>query len=245
VLVLTLSISGIEWPTAPTVTFPGGKSEPALVVEIAQQQVLIVTESRVEIRRNAGLKLDSVNEHELRPKKEVVRAVVDLLQDKSDVVRGAAFEMLKRLGRYLVEEEVAPLFHSARADQRKAAAALLGEIRANDVSPLIKLRYDKDTDVRKLAVRSAARIGGAEAIAFVLDRAENDDDTVVRREAILRLGDSKELSLTPALIDLGEKLAVEPYLQGIALRSLRRLTKQNFESDFTAWRGWWRSQGGK
>ena len=86
---------------------------------------------------------------------------------------------------------------------------------------------------------------GGEFRAVFLDRAENDTDTVVRREAILRIGDSREVSLTPALIDLGERLAVEPYLQGIALRALKRLTKQNFESDFTAWRGWWRSQGGK
>lgn len=243
VLSFSLLIAGIEFPTAPTVTFPDGTQERALVVEIAQQQVLLVTENRFEIRRNAGLSIDNLAERELRPKKQVIAGVVTLLQDKSVPLRAAAYEMLKHLGRYLVEEEVAPLIHSARAEVRKIAASLLGDIRAIDPSPLINLRYDDDAEVRRLAVRSAARIGGADAVAFILDRAENDIDKLVRREAISRLGDCKDLTIAGALIDLAERLGGDDsYLQSIALRSLRRLAKRNFDMDFAAWRTWWRTQ---
>lgn len=241
-LVIILALIGIDWPVAPTVTFPDGKREAAIVVEIAQQQVLVMTDSCVEVRRNAGLVLEPQSERSLKPRREVVQQVIALLQDKSDELRAGAIELARRLGRDLIEQDVGQLIHSARSDVRKVAAVLLGEIRARDPSPLLKLKWDKDAEVRKLAVRSAARIGGAEVIAFCLDRAENDSDVVVRREALSRLGDCGDLAATPALIDLAEHLESDPYLQNIALRALKRLTRRSFDRDFTEWRRWWQAQ---
>lgn len=241
-LLYLLLIAGIDWPVAPTVTFPDGKKQPAIVIEIDQQQVLVVTEAKVEVRRNSGLVLEPQSEHTLKPHREVVLQVIELLQDKSIDLRTAAIETARRLGRDLIEEDLGGLTHSSRVDVRKVAALLLGDIRARDPSPLFLLKWDKDLEVRKFAVRSAARIGGAEAMAFCLDRAENDGDIVVRREAIARLGDSGDASMTPALIDLAAKLDGDPYLQSIAIRALKRLTNHSFDKDFGAWRRWWRTQ---
>jgi HEAT repeat protein len=121
---------------------------------------------------------------EMGPKaKAAVPALIPLLKDKSEFVRGPARTALKRIG----EDAVAALVDTLQQKDNDQACVVLGSIgpaAKAAVPALVKLLKDPTPRARARAAQTLGLIGRAAKEAVpVLRAARNDANPEVRREA--------------------------------------------------------------
>jgi len=57
-----------------------------------------------------------------------------------------------------------------------------------DISPLKRLLYHANSNIRLLAIKNVGKLAKPEDISELFEKARHDDDTTVRREAVSALG---------------------------------------------------------
>ena len=147
--------------------------------------------------------LDVVRENELR---EVNASVLDLLTDKSGIVRHAAVECLGVLheGEAVKASWLYPLLRDPVLIVRVETVESLAQIGDRTALPLIAERLeDEDPLVRAYAARSIAELEGHEFVAAIerASKTEEDENAKVGfADALFTLGDVKQFSVLLELL---------------------------------------------
>lgn len=118
---------------------------------------------------------------------------------------------------------------------RCEAIGVLGKVGTPSVSPVLHTALtDSDEDVRIAACHAWGNIGGEEALATLVQVAEQEGDVDVKLAAVEELGKFKDPT---AVATLGKALDdSDPAVQFRAVQSLRTATGKEFGESIPGWR---------
>lgn len=157
------------------------------------------------------------------------------LKSKDPFVRANA---VQELGEMDVPEGTIPLIKALKDHNiyvRAYAAEALGKIKqSNAVDPLITALNDEDEFVQTHIVHSLGQIRDSKAIRPLIDLL-NGEKQVVKTHAAWALGEIRDPKAIGALIAaLKDDVCCDH-----AAEALKKITEQNFGTDYEQWNNWW------
>ncbi|MCA8968223.1 MAG: HEAT repeat domain-containing protein [Planctomycetes bacterium] len=168
-------------------------------------------------------------------------AVLELVRDDSDEVARRAVAVLAELG----DERVRPILEkhlrSGSVDRRLDALEGLARMRTDAAfdSVLLELAGDGPTEIRLLAIRTAARRGNRDFLPMLPQLLGHTDWRVVSAglELARRVRDASSIPMLLSLLDRSKgRIAAETKS---TLKSLTRL----YFADAARWKSWWKRDG--
>ncbi|MEN8265120.1 MAG: HEAT repeat domain-containing protein [Nitrospirota bacterium] len=157
------------------------------------------------------------------------------LKSRDPFVRVNAVQGLGEAGDAEATERIIAALRDDNQYVRAYAAEALGQIKQSKaVEPLIAALNDEDEFVQVYVVRSLGEIGDSKALKPLIDLL-NSEKQVVKIHAAWALGEIKDLKAVGALIAaLKDEVCCDH-----AAEALKKITEQDFGTDYEQWNNWW------